>query len=143
MGDTYHYKVYRAPSVAALTTDADVTYKTAEGGFAFEKSYEYVGEMPATKTAGGVGFGWAKKMLSLRNITTAIMAEGGGNIGTFENATSYGFNSATAGQYIRRGSRFGGNASESICVLRYAGVLSEPSFSGTYIGSGFRVQLDD
>ena len=143
IGDTYHYKVYRAPSVAALTTDADVTYKTAEGGFAFEKSYEYVGEMPATKTAGGVGFGWAKKMLSLRNITTAIMAEGGGNIGTFENATSYGFNSATAGQYIRRGSHFGGRAGESICVLRYAGVNGEPSNSNTAVGSGFRVQLDD
>ena len=143
IGDTYHYKVYRAPSVAALTTDADVTYKTAEGGFAFEKSYEYVGEMPATKTAGGVGFGWAKKMLSLRNITTAIMAEGGGNIGTFENATSYGFNSATAGQYIRRGSRFGGYAAEGLCVLRYAIVNNGPSYSGTNVGSGFRVQLDD
>ena len=129
--------------MAALTTDADVTYKTAEGGFAFENSYEYVSEMPATKTAGGVGFGWAKKMLSLRNITTAIMAEGGGNIGTFENATSYGFNSATAGQYIRRGSRFGGGAGESLCVLRCAYVINEPSGSGTYFGSGFRVQLDD
>lgn len=129
--------------MAALTTDTDVTYKTAEGGFAFENSYEYVGEMPATKTSGGVGFGWAKKMLSLRNITTAIMAEGGGNIGTFENATSYGLNSATAGQYIRRGSRFGGYADESFCVLRYASVIIEPSFSGTSLGSGFRVQLDD
>lgn len=99
--------------------------------------------MPATKTAGGVGFGWAKKMLSLRNITTAIMAEGGGNIGTFENATSYGFNSATAGQYIRRGSRFGGTANESLCVLRFAGVNREPSSSSAYLGSGFRVQLDD
>lgn len=129
--------------MAALTTDADVTYKTAEGGFAFEKSYEYVGEMPATKTAGGVSFGWAKKMLSLRNITTAIMAEGGGNIGTFENATSYGFNSATAGQYIRRGSRFGGGAVEGFCVLRCAYVNYGPSDSSASVGSGFRVQLDD
>lgn len=143
VGDTYHYKVYRAPSVAALTTDSDVADKAAEGGFAFEKSYEYVGELPETKTEGGVSFGWAKKMLSLRNITTAIMAEGGGYIGTFENATSYGLNNATDGQYIRRGSRFGGDASEGICVLRYASVYNRPSGSLTIIGSGFRVQLDD
>lgn len=144
-GDSYHYKVYRAPSVAALTTDADNAYKNQEGGFAFEKAYDLVGELPVTKTAAnmGAGYGWAKKMLTYKNITTAILGEGGGNLGTFENATSYGYNNATAGQYIRRGSRFGGHAYEGFCVLRYANVSNEPSYANSNVGSGFRVELDE
>mgnify|MGYP000290652791 len=37
------------------------------------------------------------------------------------------------------GSHFGGNANESICVLRYANVNNEPSNSNTNIGSSLRV----
>lgn len=136
-------KLYRAPSVEALTTDSDNAYKTSEGQFTFEKTYDLVGEMPVSTVAinNGVGFGWGKNMFSINGITTAIIKDSGGSLGTFENATAYGYNSAQDGQYIRRGSRFGGNASEGYVVLRYAAVTDGPSSASTRLGSGFRVQL--
>ena len=139
--DGYHYKLFRAPSVEALTTDSDVTYKDSEGQFAFKKVYDEVGEMPTLSTPdGGV---WAKNMLTINGISTAIIADTGGGVGIFENAFGWMGNGAKTpeGKYIRRGSRFGGRAIEGIAVLRYAFVNYEPSNADTYIGSGFRVQL--
>ena len=139
--DGYHYKLFRAPSVEALTTDSDVTYKDSEGQFAFEKVYDEVGEMPTlTAPDGGV---WAKNMLTINGISTAIVADTGGGLGIFENAFGWMGNGANTpeGKYIRRGSRFGGFAAEGNDVLRYAGVTREPSYASADVGSGFRVQL--
>lgn len=139
--DGFHYKLFRAPSVEALTTDSDVTYKTFEGQFAFEKTYDEVGEMPVLTTPDGGA--WAKNMLRINGISTAIVADTGGGLGTFENAFAWMGNGANTpdGQYIRRGSRFGGNAAEGSAVLRYATVINEPSNARALIGSGFHVQL--
>ena len=139
--DGYHYKLFRAPSVEALTTDSDVTYKTSEGQFAFEKTYDEVGEMPVlTAPDGGA---WAQNMLRINGISTAIVADTGGGLGTFENAFAWMGNGANTpdGQYIRRGSLFGGAADGGNAVLRYAYVAAEPSNAYMNIGSGFHVQL--
>lgn len=140
---TFHYKLYRAPSVEALTTDADGADKTAEGGFAFETAYDYVGELPTSTTAGGCSLGWAKRMLADGGITTGLMGESGGTMGTYENANIYTNNSAQEGTYQRRGSRFGGYASESLCALRYADAYSGPLNAYANFGCGFRVTLDE
>lgn len=133
-----HHKVYRAPSVEALTTDSDVALKTAEGGFVFENTYDYLGELPVTTVATGQ---WATQMFSKDNIMTAITQLAGGSMLNYEGSANYVGVETEAGKYRRMGALFGDLAHGSRAVLRYAGVYNGPSSAGTSIGSGFRVKL--
>ena len=83
-----------------------------------------------------------QNMLRINGISTAIVADTGGGLGTFENAFAWMGNGANTpdGQYIRRGSLFGGTAIEGLAVLRYARVYNEPSDAVSFIASGFHVQ---
>lgn len=133
-----HHKVYRAPSVEALTTDSDVALKTAEGGFVFENTYDYLGELPVTTVATAQ---WATQMFSKDNIMTAITQLAGGSMLNYEGSANYVGVETEAGKYRRMGARFGDYAYSSTAVLRYAIVNLEPSRAYTYLGSGFRVKL--
>lgn len=133
-----HHKVYRAPSVEALTTDSDVAIKTAEGGFVFENTYDYLGELPTTTFGGGQ---WATQMFSKDNIMTAITQLEGGSMLNYEGSANYVGVETDTGKYRRMGARFGDGASRSAAVLRYADVALGPSFVYSSLGSGFRVKL--
>ena len=133
-----HHKIYRAPSVEALTTDSDVTPKTSEGGFAFENTYDYLGELPTTTISAGQ---WATQMFSKNNIMTAITQLAGGSMLNYEGSANYVGVETETGKYRRMGARFGDNAYCSSAVLRFALVLNEPSAANSNIGSGFRVKL--
>lgn len=133
-----HHKVYRAPSVEALTTDSDVALKTAEGGFVFENTYDYLGELPVTTEATGQ---WATQMFSKDNIMTAITQLAGGSMLNYEGSANYVGVETEAGKYRRVGARFGDYANSGYAVLRFANVYNEPSNAITFVGSGFRVKL--
>ena len=136
-GNTHH-KIYRAPSIEALTIDSDVVVKSQEGDFAFESAYDYIGETPVTAGGGGI---WAQRMLSKGAITTAIAALGGGGMLNYEGACTYLGVEATEGTYRRMGALFGDLAFGSFAVFRFAILYYEPSYWNTYLGSGFRVKL--
>lgn len=141
-GTTLHHKLYRSPSVEALVSDTNETIYDSEGHLGFERSYDFVGNMPTVAQAGsGI---WATKTFSLNGITLPIPEVGGGAISTYEQ--SHFWASAVdlkEGQYRRRGVRFGGNAYGAPCVLRYASGSGAPSNASPYVGSGFRVTLND
>lgn len=133
-----HHKAYRAPSVEALTTDSDTALKTAEGGFGFESTYDYLGELPTTTTIRGQ---WATQMFEKNNIMTAITQLEGGTMLNHEGAANYIGVETEAGKYRRMGARLGGFAFSGAAVLRYAAASIEASYASAYFGSGFRVKL--
>lgn len=133
-----HHKVYRAPSVEALTTDSDVALKTAEGGFVFENTYDYLGELPVTTVPTAQ---WATQMFSKDNIMTAITQLTGGSMLNYEGSANYVGVETETGKYRRMGAHFGDSAHSGLAVLRIAGVSNEPSSAYSGIGSGFRVKL--
>lgn len=135
-----HHKLFRAPSVAALTIDSDNNDKPLTESFAFERTYDEVGEMPLM--TGDAGF-WATENHAINGITVPFVKTGGAGFGTHEQTHFYAAGNATEGVKARCGSRFGGLASESGCVLRYAGGYGSPAGAYTNFGSGFRVELDD
>ena len=136
-----HHLLYRAPSVAALTTDSDNADKDMDQNFAFERTYNKVGEIPVLAASAG-GF-WATENLVDGDITTPIVKTSGGSFGTYEQTHWYGAGDAAEGKKQRRGARFGGYANEGVCVLRYAFGYYSPALANTLLGSGFRVELDD
>lgn len=135
-----HHLLYRAPSVAALTTDSDNADKQMDQSFAFEHTYEKVGEMPLM--TGDAGF-WAVEDHAVNGITVPFVKTGGGAFGTHEQTHFYSAGNAAEGVKARRGARFGGFANEGVCVLRDAFGYYSPASASTSIGSGFRVELDD
>lgn len=135
-----HHKLFRAPSVAALTIDSDNADKQLTESFAFERTYDEVGEMPLM--TGDAGF-WATIDHSINGITVPFVKTSGGGFGTHEQTHFYSAGNATEGVKARRGSRFGGSATETVCVLRYASGYYSPAHAYASIGSGFRVELDD
>lgn len=135
-----HHKLFRAPSVAALTIDSDNADKQMDQSFAFERTYEEVGEMPLM--TGDAGF-WATADHSINGITVPFVKTSGGAFGTYEQTHFYSAGNATEGVKARRGSRFGGDAHGLGCVLRCAYGYYSPADATTGIGSGFRVELDD
>lgn len=136
-GNTHH-KVYRAPSVEALTTDSDTALKTAEGGFGFESTYDYLGEMPTNTVDSGY---WATDMFKKDAITAAIASLGSGSMLNYESAFVWRAKETVANSYRRMGALFGGYAFESNDVLRYSRVNNGPSDAYTIVGSCFRVKL--
>lgn len=135
-----HHKLFRAPSVATLTIDSDNNDKPLTESFAFERTYDEVGEMPLM--TGDAGF-WATENHAINGITVPFVKTGGAGFGTHEQTHFYAAGNATEGVKGRRGARFGGDAHEGACVLRYARGYGAPSAASTYVGSGFRVELDD
>ena len=133
-----HHRIYRAPSIEAMTVDSDSAVKSELGQFGFESTYDYLGELP-TETAAGVR--WAVQMFSKEAIMTAISRTYGGAMLNYEGAANFVNVEATEGAYRRMGARFGVNASSGSAVLRYAVLDSEPSGANTGVGSGFRVRL--
>jgi len=133
-----HHKVYRAPSIEALTTDSDVAVKSQEGDFAFESAYDCLGELPV-ETAAGVR--WATEMFTKGAITTAISKAYGGGMLNYEGAANYVNVEAETGTYRRMGALFGVVAYGGLAVFRYAALTYEPSGALTNVGSGFRVKL--
>lgn len=131
-----HHRIYRAPSIEAIATDADDAVKTALGQFAFESTYDYIGETPTT-----TGAVWAQRMLSKGAIMTSIAELGGGGMLNFEGACTYLGAETVADTYRRMGALFGDSAYSSPAVLRYASLNLAPSLSYTPFGSGFRVKL--
>ena len=131
-----HHRIYRAPSIEAIATDADDAVKTALGQFAFESTYDYIGETPTTTDAV-----WAQRMLSKGAIMTSIAELGGGGMLNFEGACTYLGAETVADTYRRMGALFGGSANSSNAVLRYASLYNAPSDSYSVFGSGFRVKL--
>jgi len=132
-----HHKIYRAPSIEALTTDSDVAVKSQEGEFAFESAYDCLGELPVNALYGQ----WATAMFRKGAITTAIASAFGGGMLNYEGACVYPYPETVDDVYRRMGARFGDYAYSSGAVFRYAGLFNEPSVAYTYIGSGFRVKL--
>ena len=122
----------------ALTTDSDVALKTAEGGFVFENTYDYLGELPVTTVATAQ---WATQMFSKDNIMTAITQLAGGSMLNYEGSANYVGVETEAGKYRRMGARFGDNAYSGYAVLRCASVYYGPSAASASFGSGFRVKL--
>lgn len=139
-GGLTHHKIYRSPSVEALVKDSDVTDKTEEGQFEFEKKYNYLGELPTITVDAGY---WAKETHKDGDISTPLVKTGGGALSTYESAFFWAQKHPTAGTYSRRGARFGGYAYGGDAALRYASCFSSPSGASTNIGSGFRVELSD
>ncbi len=138
-----HHKAYRSPSIDALVSDSDVALYDSEGNYGFEKTYDCLGEMPVIVNKAGGG-AWATKMFAVNGIATALTEVGGAGLSTYEQAHFY--SSATdlvQGKFRRRGARFGGYATEANCVLRYASGYYAPSHARTFIGSGFRVEIND
>lgn len=137
-----HHKAYRSPSIDALVSDTDVALYDTEGNYGFEKTYDCLGELPTVPGAGG-GI-WATKTFAINGISTAIVEVGGGALSTYEQAHFWAYGSELPlGKFRRRGARFGGNAFEAICVLRYAYGVDAPSLASTGVGSGFRVEIND
>lgn len=132
-----HYKVYRSHSVEALTTDTDIT-KTAEGGFSFENTYEYLGEMPTTTK---VVTKFATKMFSKNGITSAICQLDGGSMLNYEGSCYYIGGETTKDEYRRIGVRFGGSAINVSDVFRFGEMNDMPSYASNTFASGFRVKL--
>lgn len=142
LGGELHHIVFRSPSVGALVADTDETVYTSEGNYAFEESYEKVGEVPTVTGASG-GF-WAAKMLSVNGISTAIGGESGGSASTHESAFFFAGNGGlTTSQCKRFAVSLGGGANEASCGLRYANGSNTPSGASPGRGSGFRVELAD
>lgn len=135
-----HHLLYRSPSVAALTTDADAADKDMSGSFGFEHTYDMVGEMPLLIGDGGF---WGAETHSLNGITVPFVKTPGGGITTFEQLHFWTAGNAEAGKKARRGARFGGGAGEGGCVLRHAYGYGSPAYASSSLGSGFRVDLSD
>lgn len=142
MGGELHHIAYRSPSIDALVTDIDEAVYTSEGNYAFEETYEKVGELP-TATGASVGF-WATKMLALNGISTAIGGESGGSASTHESTYFFAGNGGLATSQCKRFAvSFGGGANEASCGLRYANGSIALSSATSAAGSGFRVELMD
>lgn len=133
-----HHRIYRAPSIEAMATDSDDAVKSELGQFAFESTYDYLGELPV-ETAAGVR--WATAMFQKDAIMTAISRTYGGGMLNFEGAANYVNVETVAGAYRRMGARFGDAANSGLAVLRCAHLYRAPSDSNSSIGSGFRVKL--
>lgn len=134
------HKAFRSPSVEALLSDTDAATKTAEGMYLFEKRYEYIGDLAKIGTVDAGA--WATETLHAGDVSTPLVAKGGGSIATYESAFFWARAQTVEGVYSRRGALFGGNASEGNAALRCAFVSYGPSFAFTDLGSGFRVQLN-
>ena len=134
-----HHRIYRAPSIEAMAVDSDDAVKTELGQFAFESTYDYIGDTP-TNTQNGIVI-WAQRMLTKDAITTAITALGGGSMLNYEGAAVYLGAEAVDNTYRRVGAHFGGFAASTGAVLRFANLGDAPSSSAAYLGSGFRVKL--
>ena len=139
-GTTTHHKLFRARSVADLTTDSDTAAKASAGLFSFEKTYEDLGEMPTCGTSSTTN-GAKEQMCTKKGITTAIGGKTGGNMGTHENAVVGIAGLSQEGQYTRCGSHLGGGANDGNAVLRWAHCFGAPSRADTSCGSGFRVEI--
>ena len=133
-----HHRIYRAPSIEAMATDSDDAVKSDVGQFAFESTYDYLGELPV-ETAAGVR--WATAMFQKDAIMTAISRTYGGGMLNYEGAANYVNVETVEGAYRRMGARFGDNANSSYAVLRFAYLDYAPSLSAASVGSGFRVKL--
>lgn len=133
-----HHRIYRAPSIEAMTIDSDSTLKSELGQFGFESTYDYLGELPTETVAGGR---WATAMFQKDAIMTAISKVYGGGMLNYEGAANYVNIEETPNVYRRMGARFGDYAGSSAAVFRYAALGAEPSTASTGIGSGFRVKL--
>jgi len=136
-GTTVHNTLYRAPSAKAMVTDT-VETATSKDAYSFVSIYDEVGDI-------GVCQSWVKESMSLasKGITVAVGKTAGGAINNYESAYTYTLNTATAGSFLRRCSFFGDAARNSNAVLRACYVHFAPSFSHSYIGSGFRVSLSE
>ena len=137
-----HHRLYRSPSVESLVSDSDEVAKTALGQFAFEKVYEDCGEMVPNTAAWVTSWGNDMAKNPAGDISTCVANStiAGASMFNYESA---GFYRAlgVAGQYLRRGVRFGVTASSGYAVLRLSGANSAPSYAYSVIGSGFRVEL--
>lgn len=136
--EVLHNDLYRAKSIADMTTDTDEAAKDSANGHAFVTKYEKIGDLGNTS-------GWMKSCLStLSGRTVLAGVNPGAAINNYESAYTNPPSTATAGKYVRKTAGFfGGSAYNGGDVLRYCFAYNAPSRSNAHIGSGFRVELSD
>lgn len=140
-----HHRLYRSPSIEALVSDSDEVAKTALGQFGFEKVYEDCGELPLITTGAAGAYGDSMAKNPAGDITTCVMNHqlAGASLYNYEGCAFYRYGDAIEGKFERRGVRFGDIATGGSAALRYAYAGGAPSDASTYLGSGFRVTLND
>lgn len=131
VGGTTTQTAYRAKSIEGMVKDS------SDVDFSYESAYDNLGQL--------VG-GYAKNMLSIGGVSTALGADTAAGVGR-ENYESAGVWMDTAaiadGVKVRKGSHFGGSARSASAVLRCASVTYAPSNAYTILGSGFHVTLEN
>lgn len=128
--DNTNYTFYQTTDVTKITTDTDVTEKSAGESFAFESVYDKIGSIPN-------GEGWTLRA----NNDSLFPKTTGGGLHTAECFYSYRTGTATAGKKARKGVSFGAYAAYSFASLRFCYAFFAPSFASTSIAGGFRVAL--
>lgn len=133
-----HNDLYRAKSIADMTTDTDEAAKDSANEFAFVTKYEKIGDLGNTS-------GWMRDCLSTAKGRTVLPGVNtGAAINNYQSAYTNLDSEATAGKYRRKTAGFfGGYANYSYDVLRYCHAFNAPSSSHTAFGSGFRVELSE
>lgn len=131
-----HNDLYRAKSIADMTTDSDEANKDSANGYAFVGKYEKIGDL-------GNKSGWMMESLStLKGRTVLSAVKTGAAINNYESAYTYLDGTATEGKYRRKTAGFfGGDAYHSTDGLRFCYAFVVPSYSSSNFGSGFRVEL--
>jgi len=128
--DNTNYTFYQTTDLSKITTDTDVTEKSAGENFAFETVYDKIGSLPN-------GAGWT---LRAHNNSLFPKTDGGG-LHIAECFYVYHTGTATAGKNAREGVFFGAYAALSSASLRLCRANSTPSSAEVYIAGGFRVAL--
>ena len=129
------YNVYRAPSIAALTTDS------SDASFTYESTYDLIATWTGITAAAGRYV--TNMVCTNKGITTAIgdfSKPSGRDKYTDEAAYTYVAVGAS-GNKFRKASLFGLIAYSATAVFRVAGLGSAPSAAHTSFGSAFRVAL--